>query len=342
MRVHTVFSIENAPYQRWQAELLAFSHARAGQEGPLTCLVSGRHDLRPVLPRTFFTDSFCPHPRTRDGYSAYNKPAALGAWIREEPPDEEAVLIVDPDCVFLHPVDARVERGRPIATPIFYMDFRCGRNPVTPPCAREPSAVMDWPVFHKLVARHCAQPERVQGVGIPTLIHRDDLEAIAPAWLRKTEEIREDRELRDGVGWIAEMWGYCIAAAEAGLEHELRDLGCFATEDRDDVPLVHYCYDARHPSGSWTWAKRAYRPWARVPDPPPGTPRAGVALARALNELVAMRAAWSFGGEPIAREVAAAPPPLAAGRRPNPAMTPPWRNGSPEPIKRLKRPWLTE
>jgi hypothetical protein len=229
------------------------------------------------------------------------------------------------------------------------MDFRCGRNPVRPPAALDgPQAVMDWPVFETLVRRHCARPDLVQGVGIPTLIHRDDLAAISIKWLHKTEDIRQDRELREKVGWIAEMWGYCIAAAEAGLVHELRDLGCFATEDRDDLPIVHYCYDPRHPAGSWSWAKRTYRPWARVPEPPAGTPRAAVALARTINALVETKTAWGFGetvGERTEEGYTRPPAAAPAAPRPaafNPPMTPPWKNGRPEPIQRLKRPWPSE
>ena len=126
----------------------------------------------------------------------------------------------------------------------------------------------------------------MQGVGIPTLVHRDDLAALAPLWLAKTEMIRKDPAFRDHIGWIAEMWAYCMAAAELGLEHAERDLACFATEDRDDVPLVHYCFDLRDGEGGWAWGKRTYQPWTRVPDPPADVPRSGQALIRVLNAFV--------------------------------------------------------
>lgn len=53
-------------------------------------------------------------------------------------------------------------------------------------------------------------------------MHIDDLRVLAPMWLSKTEEVREDRAhwatniTGDiyGQGWISEMYGYSFGAAE--------------------------------------------------------------------------------------------------------------------------------
>lgn len=53
-------------------------------------------------------------------------------------------------------------------------------------------------------------------------MHIDDLRALAPLWLSKTEEVREDRTHWGtnitgdiyGAGWISEMYGYSFGAAE--------------------------------------------------------------------------------------------------------------------------------
>jgi hypothetical protein len=39
--VHTVYSASSALYQRWQADLLAYSHRKVRQPGPLICLLEG-------------------------------------------------------------------------------------------------------------------------------------------------------------------------------------------------------------------------------------------------------------------------------------------------------------
>lgn len=53
-------------------------------------------------------------------------------------------------------------------------------------------------------------------------MHVDDLRALAPLWLSKTEEVRQDKSHWStnitgdiyGMGWISEMYGYSFGAAE--------------------------------------------------------------------------------------------------------------------------------
>ena len=272
MTVHTVFSIDDSSYLRWQAELLAYSHRTVAQPGPLTCVLSGDAGPRPVLERIFYTRAWSPHPQTGDEYPAYNKPGALMTWMREAPPEEATILVLDPDTIFLRPLASTVERGRPIAHPYSYLD----------PTYNEENEAF--------VRKHCRQPELVQSVGIPILIHRDDLAALAPGWWAKTEAIRNDPHSRALVGWTAEMWGYAFAAAELGLRHELRVLAQVPFEERVDLPILHYCYASESADKRWQWNKWDYRPWERVADPPPGVPAASVALVQLLNELVDIKA----------------------------------------------------
>jgi len=173
----------------------------------------------------------------------------------------ETVLLLDPDCVFVAPLVTEARRDEPSAQALSYM---------------QPDAA--------ITARHCRQQRRVRGVGIPIVIHRDDLSALAALWLEKTESIRDDPRARTFAGWVAEMWGYVFAAAELGLRHRIHTLARFPTEDRADLPLIHYCYASADAEGRWSWDKRSYRPWRRVADPPPSTPRAAAALVALINE----------------------------------------------------------
>jgi hypothetical protein len=265
--VHTVFSVDGSLYQRWQADLLAYSHHKIGQPGPLTRLLSADGPPTPFAGRTFRTAPYSPHPLSEDDYTPYNKPAALKAWLQEEPPSEDVVLILDPDCIFLEPLAGSVSRGSPVAQP--------------------------WDLMHTtqhrwFVEKHCSNPELVEDVGVPILIHMDDLVALAPLWLEKTEQIRSDPESRQYVGWIAEMWGYTCAAAELGLRHKPHALARLQGEDQADLPIVHYCYASSCAEHDWHWDKRYYRPWERVPDPPNEVPSVDKALIGLLNEWVAM------------------------------------------------------
>lgn len=202
---------------------------------------------------------------TGDDYVPYNKPAAIHRWVLTSPPIDQMVLLIDPDFVFLAPVvSLSATRGMPETQPIGYM------NPSSSP---------------DLVKRHCRAPDSVQAVGCPILIHWDDLRLLAGAWLQKTEEIRNDQRSREKAGWVAEMWGYTFAAAEMGICHATRELALSQFDDRDDLPLIHYCYSSADSSGRWTWDKRSYRPWDSVADPTRRrTPKASIALIRLLNE----------------------------------------------------------
>jgi hypothetical protein len=273
LSLHTVVSIDGSPYQLWQAELLEWTHGRVGQPGPLTWLVAA--DEAPAgarLARTYATGAMSPHPRTGDDYAPYNKPYSLLAWLADAPPEEEHLLVLDPDCVFLAPLEVLAEPGRPVAQPIWYM------NPER---------------YRGALARHCARPDALEPVGIPTAIRRDDLARLTPLWLAKTEEIREDARSAHALGWVAEMWAYAIAAHETGLRHVLRPMAWFNTDDRADLPIVHYCYPYEAPGARWEWGKRTYRPWTRVAEPPAGTPAGEVAVVRLVNEFAEERAtAW--------------------------------------------------
>lgn len=56
-------------------------------------------------------------------------------------------------------------------------------------------------------------------------MHMDDLRALAPLWLSKTEEVRADKEhwatnITGDIyaqGWISEMYGYSFGAAEVSI-----------------------------------------------------------------------------------------------------------------------------
>jgi hypothetical protein len=266
MSIHTVFSVDGSLYHRWQADLLAYSHQKAGQSGPLTRLWSAHGRPVPFAGRTLKAEPYSPHPRSGDDYPPYNKPSALQAWLRDATPAEDLALILDPDCVFLEPQAWSAERGSPLAQAVNYL------IPTDNP---------------ELVRRHCRKPGAVQGIGIPLLIHREDLRLLVPRWLHKTEAIRDDPKSRELAGWLAEMWGYAFAAADLGLRHIACELACFQKQNRADLPIIHYCCTSSDADGRWTWDKRTYRPWRRVADPPASTPLASVTLIRLLNEYAA-------------------------------------------------------
>src|SRR5580765_5937061 len=109
------------------------------------------------------------HPAVESmGYSPLNKPYAMTQLGDTHP----SVLIIDPDCIFLSPVTWPATRGRPQAHRYTYM--------------------VD------------AARQGVEQAGIPILIHRSDLDRVAPMWLSEALV----RRLHHRREWIAEMYAY--------------------------------------------------------------------------------------------------------------------------------------
>ena len=89
-----------------------------------------------------------------------------------------------------------------------------------------------------LAKLHTKHPELCDKVGGLLAMHIDDLRALAPLWLSKTEEVREDRAHWStnltgdiyGKGWISEMYGYSFGAAE---------VSCFEFLDKSLYPLLY-------------------------------------------------------------------------------------------------------
>lgn len=76
-----------------------------------------------------------------------------------------------------------------------------------------------------LAQLHTKHPELCDKVGGLLAMHIDDLRALAPMWLLKTEEVRSDRahwgaNITGDIyekGWISEMYGYSFGAAEVSF-----------------------------------------------------------------------------------------------------------------------------
>jgi hypothetical protein len=136
---------------------------------------------------------------------------------------------------------------------------------------------------------------------------------LAPLWLEKTEQIRDDPKDRKRAGWIAEMWGYVFAAADLGLRHAPRAMAHFPMDYRSDLPLIHYCDPARDASSGWVWDKKRYVPWECVADPPPGISPPSRLLINLVSEYAArqghqlMPGAARYRNRGVARDLPQSP-----------------------------------
>lgn len=280
--MQVIFSSENSPYMWWQAELLHHSYVKAGMRAQLTALVS-RTDHVP-LPFTCQVMRVSNYTRVIGGdmYSPLNKPGGISEWARRCEL-EDTVLIVDPDSVFVRRVKdpGILPGGEALADEHDYM------NP-------------DLPASRVVLDRHCklALRHKVQPVGIYILVNRSDLVQLAARWLEKSVEIKSDPVCRAALrdqGWISEMWGYAIAAAELGIYHHISNFSQVTGSNSLNHPIIHYCFpvtiDRSHSQagsqGPAYWQKAMYRPWERPPRS--AATVEGQALLSCLDELAVQR-----------------------------------------------------
>ncbi|KAE8021395.1 hypothetical protein FH972_007289 [Carpinus fangiana] len=252
-RIHTLFSVECQNYFDWQTVGLMQSFRKAGQPGPITRLLSCTEDEKKNyrgmgLAPTLEVPSMSRHPKTGDWYPAINKPAGVVHWLKHSKDAENVdwVVILDADMIIRGPIipwELGAEKGRPVAA---YYGYLIGCD-------------------NLLAKLHTKHPELCDKVGGLLAMHIDDLRALAPMWLSKTEEVREDRAhwatnlTGDiyGKGWISEMYGYSFGAAEVGLRHKINDNlmiypGYIPREGVEPI-LLHY--GLPFSVGNWSFSK---------------------------------------------------------------------------------------
>ena len=288
MRV--IFSSENTGYMRWQAELLHYTYVRAGMRAQLTALVASTGEPLRGFPCERFSVSNYKYRLPGEVYEPLNKPGGICEWTAKSGPGNEAVLIVDPDSAFVRalPEPGPLRQGEAYADAHDYMQPGLEYN-------------------RMVLERHCRREARarVQPVGIYVLIRRDDLAEVAPRWLEKAMEIRADKTCRAKMphgGWISEMLGYAIAAAECGIRHHISRFAQTTGSGSLHCPIIDYCFPINASGRHWQkeqrepvlWSKWAYQPWEHPPVGKASTAE-GRELLRGLAELAAAKRAVQEG-----------------------------------------------
>ncbi|CAI8612287.1 unnamed protein product [Vicia faba] len=252
-RIHTLFSVECGNYFDWQTVGLMHSFRKAKQPGHITRLLSCTDEQKESyrgmhLAPTFEVPSMSVHPVTGDRYPAINKPAGVVYWLKHSKDAENVdwILILDADMIIrgpIRPYEIGAEKGRPVAA---YYGYLRGCDNI-------------------LAQLHTKHPEQCDKVGGLLAMHIDDLRALAPMWLSKTEEVRQDKA-HWGVnitgdiyekGWISEMYGYSFGAAEVGLRHKINDnlmiYPGYPPREGVEPLLIHY--GLRFSVGNWSFNK---------------------------------------------------------------------------------------
>ena len=105
------------------------------------------------------------------------QPLSVAHWLQTTTVTEDVIIILDPDCAFIEPSLRAVDEGSPIANQGYY--------------TFKEKAGYELAILKHYCRGICTH---FDPIAVPVIIHRNDLQRIAPLWLKYTEDIRRDRE----------------------------------------------------------------------------------------------------------------------------------------------------
>jgi hypothetical protein len=292
-RVHVIVTTDSSSYQQWQLRVCYFWFLKqaAVKGSTLHAFTRVLHtgepdDLMDEIPTVVVPAG----PKPENGGPPIQRPGAVIAWLEAAPPEEEYVLMLEPDHILLRPIAlGSVAKGHPLAFLFSYVSFTEHEAALAP----------------HLETAGCSAKDAARTGNSPSLMHRDDLAAIAPGWRDFSLALHADPAVRAAVGWVGEMYGFSLAACAARLwltlqKQELMLHPPFDTQ-LGDAALIHYTYGTElFANGSvadpgktakeervWAFDKRYFErdyPQGRITPPPDGAPPSVVRLVDAINE----------------------------------------------------------
>ena len=307
--IHVVATADSNDYMHWQMLALYHSYLKAAALPGTTFSAFTRilHTGEPDELMDIFPTVVVPKgPKPDEGAPPIQRPPALIAWMELAPPKEEYVLMLEPDHIIVRPVPlGDVARGHAAAYFFSYVNFEDHLEAFTPHLERA----------------GCPLDKAARTGNSPSLMHVDDLRAVAPGWRDISIALHDDLAVRKAVGWVGEMYGFALAVCQAGLDIRLREKEFMLHPPFDtelgDASIIHYTYpNELFRNGSvanpttvpkelrvWAFDKRYVKrdfPSGRITRPPPGAPPSVVYLVDAINEALT-EAAWDWSDPHDAR-----------------------------------------
>ena len=279
---YALYSTSNSEYQSWQCELLDATFRWVGQPGRLVRLCSED----PAQPTRLFDSSetaevlclpsWAENEATGDFWPIANKPASMKLWLESDScaRDADVILFLDPDMVFLEPVELDVSPGEVVGQR--WVDERIETH-------------FRWERYGAHVKQRITRDSIVM---YPFCATVGDMRCIVDRFIEISQVIR------DGSPdcWEADMYGLVIAMLEAGLDVRTRDdLGVCNNwaGHRDRLPkIIHYSSSMLDHAGKRLWHKQDYtaptrvRPWQRPPLPTSATNAVESRLLEIIHEHV--------------------------------------------------------
>lgn len=292
---HVALTATDSPYSHWQCRIMYYWYKqvknmeRSDMGGFTRILHSGEEDkLMDEIPTVVVQ----PLPGGLDrGYVVLNRPWAFVQWLEKFPIEEDYILMAEPDHVFVNPLPNLARGGHPAAYPFFYIT----------PTKHEKE-------IRKFYPEEMGPLTNIDPIGnSPVIIHKAQLEKIAPTWMNVSMKMKDDPETDKTFGWVLEMYGYAVASALHGVHHILRK--DFMVQPPWDLEvgnsfIIHYTYGCDYDMkgtltygkiGEWRFDKRSHLsgpPPKNISLPPPGVPESVVTLVKKVNEATANIPDW--------------------------------------------------
>ena len=216
---HTLLTTQATTYQQWQSRIMYYHFAKQrARDGPCTpmggftrLVASERGEadgLEREMPSVFVLQYTVEEIARYGHFGVLNRPYSVVQWIEGggmERLEEPYVYIAETDHVLMKPLPNLAPVGKAAAFQFGYMHAGPGHQSV--------------------IDRHAPGTSwrNVQPVGpSPLIIEKASLRRLAPLWLNLSLRLKVDPDADRRFGWVLEMWGYSIAAASLGIEHEVR------------------------------------------------------------------------------------------------------------------------
>ena len=307
---HTLLTTQATTYQQWQSRIMYYHFLKQKRlDGACTemtgftrLVASERAEadgLENEMPSVFVRQYTTAEIAQYGHFGVLNRPFSVVQFIDQgglERLPEEFIYIAETDHVLMKPLPNLATEKKAAAFAFGYMHASYGHQ-----------ALIDR--FAPGVSYRNVQP-----VGpSPLIIHKPALRKLAPLWLNMSLRLKVDKEADSRFGWVLEMWGYSIAAAQLGITHEVvhtfqveggAGISAKSAMDRGTY-IFHYTYGIEYTLtgqrqgvnqiGEWSLDKRHYGaayPPKNLQKPPEGASDGAVWLLDAFNEASANIPTW--------------------------------------------------
>mmetsp|Transcript_31262 Transcript_31262/g.95607 ORF Transcript_31262/g.95607 Transcript_31262/m.95607 type:complete len:224 (+) Transcript_31262:887-1558(+) len=201
---------------------------------------------------------------------------------------EEYIFVMETDHLLLKPPPNTATPTSPVAFGFYYMTYK-----YDPPKLRP-------------VVKRWFDPDNVDPVGpSPLIIHKAQLASLLDPFWQLSLELKRDKEANVAFGWVLEMWAWALAAARAGVKHQVlktfqAEPGGVGINELNLYYIYHYTFDLD--VAGWKWSKRvfmgSYPP--KLSDPPQRGPRQSIrTFVSMVNEAIdSFGNTWRPGPKP--------------------------------------------